>query len=287
MPWWRAKPPPPPPPEPSALLVTVDLFEWQLLLAIIALHSVLSLGAYAWFGDRRNEVAVTGGSAGDKGSQRPSLVATLVAYNLIAVMYAVYCASVGTASWFDGTAAAIGGSLEERLYGTSEPFARLASATIAYEVYNTVAVLFIGEYRNAQFIGHHATTLALGLMSKAPYMHYYGTFFFGLSAISSVPLATIELAKACGAEAVIEVSTALFCVAFLTFRTVYWPIEAYKFWCDELATLVGGSAPVHSWPAHIFLLVANIGLTGLQFYWTTLIFKGVADKLAPAKQKAK
>jgi hypothetical protein len=26
------------------------------------------------------------------------------------------------------------------------------------------------------------------------------------------------------------------------------------------------------------LLLANIGLTGLQFYWTTLIFKAIADK---------
>ena len=56
------------------------------------------------------------------------------------------------------------------------------------------------------------------------------------------------------------------------------PIESYRYWVDALAAL-NGEVPVHSHAAHIFLLASNIFLTSLQFYWTSLIFRGIAEKL--------
>ena len=44
--------------------------------------------------------------------------------------------------------------------------------TIAYETYNTVAVLSLPEYCNAAFIGHHSTCLLLALASMHPFLHY-------------------------------------------------------------------------------------------------------------------
>mmetsp|Transcript_61484 Transcript_61484/g.121630 ORF Transcript_61484/g.121630 Transcript_61484/m.121630 type:complete len:124 (-) Transcript_61484:386-757(-) len=122
-------------------------------------------------------------------------------------------------------------------------------------------------------------------MSTHPFCHYYATFFFGLTAISSVPLALIELAQAAHLPGLQEACRALFCITFITFRTVYWPIESYKYWADALAAL-GGAIEVHNYAAHYFLLFSNVGLTGLQFFWTTLIFKGIAEKLSPSKSKA-
>ena len=48
---------------------------------------------------------------------------------------------------------------------------------------------------------------------------------------------------------------------------------------------------MHNAAAHYFLLFANVGLTLLQWYWTSLIFNGIAEKLrggaaaADAKKK--
>merc|ERR1712087_444160 len=151
--------------------------------------------------------------------------------------------------------------------------------------YNTAAVVFLHEYRNLPFVGHHFTCIILSCMSLHPFQHYYATFFFGLTALSSVPLAIIELCQAAGMPSVLEASRVLFVIVFLLVRTIYWPIESYKYWVDALAVL-NGAAPVHNFAAHIFLLASNIGLTGLQFYWTTLIFRAIAEKFAPSKPKA-
>ena len=124
-------------------------------------------------------------------------------------------------------------------------------------------------------------------MSTAPFCHYYATFFFGLTAISSVPLALIELTQALELPAAVEACRVAFCVAFLAFRTFYWPVESYKYWTDALAVL-NGALPVHNRPAHVFLLFSNAGLTLLQWYWTSLIANGIAEKLrAPPPTPAK
>jgi len=282
---WGTDPPAPPPFDPPPMLERLNL---QLLGVILVAHFTLFGFFYLIFGNRRNTGAVMGGADSDNvkisKTEQGSLLATVLAYNILAVVYASFCAYTGTMAWFDGSAEAISGTLFDRLYGYSEPYANMAAVTIAYEAYNTAAVLYVREYCNIQFFGHHVTCLALGIMSMHPFCHYYGTFFFGLTAISSVPLALIELTQCAGLEAAQEACRVLFCIVFLAFRTIYWPIESYKYWCDALAAL-NGEVIVHSHAAHLFLLLANIGLTGLQFFWTTLIFRGIAEKLKPSTPK--
>jgi hypothetical protein len=261
-----------------------DHANWLPLLVVICVAQVgITALLIPFVGLKRNGGAVMGGADGDGSgkavAKNGSLTCVLLAYNVIAVAYAVYCAATGTMAWFDGTVALIGGKLEDRIYGYSEPYAKIARVTLAYELYNTIAVVVMPEYRTAAYIGHHFACLVLAAMSMHPFCHYYATFFFGLTALSSVPLALAELAQACGMVGVQEACRVAFAVLFLIFRTAYWPIESYKYWSDALATLNGRNAHgVHSYPAHLFLLLANIGLTGLQFYWTTLIFKAIADK---------
>jgi len=285
--WSPPAPAPPPPFDPPPML---DRVPWDILAAIVTAHATLFVLFCLIFGNRRNTGAVMGGSDSDNVKQsatdKGSLLATVLAYNVLAVCYSCYCSVVGTAAWVDGSAEAIGGSLYERLYAHSDAYAKMASVTIAYEIYNTAAVLCVHEYCNAPLIGHHSTCLVLGLMSMHPFCHYYGIFFFGLTALSSVPLALIELFQCAGMPGAQEACRVLFCVVFLVFRTFYWPLESYKYWRDALAAL-GGAVPVHSHAAHLFLLLSNVGLTGLQFFWTSLIAKGIAEKLAPPTKGAK
>ena len=147
--------------------------------------------------------------------------------------------------------------------------------TYVFELYNTVAVLLLPEYRTAAFVGHHVVTCLLAYLSLTPFLHYYGFFFFGLAAVSSVPLAIVEVTKSTGMTSLSEVLKMLFAVLFLAIRTAYWPVVSYGFWQDTLGALSDGS--VHSVPAAVIFLVANVGLTGLQFYWTTLIISGIVE----------
>jgi len=284
-PW--SKPPPPPPPPESLLEFTLGAIPWHIVGVIVGTHFALTAFFFLFVGWRRNTAAVMGGADSDNKkadakTKRGSLLATVLAYNVLAVAYATFSSYTGTTAWFDGSAAALSGSLHDRLYGYSEAYALMGAVTIAYELYNTIAALCIHEYCNAAFVGHHATCFVLGIMSLHPYCHYYAIFFFGLTSISSVPLAIIELFNCAGMPAVQEVFRVLFCVLFLIYRTVYWPIVSYGFWLDEIAALQG-VVPVHSLPAHLFLLVANVGLTALQFFWTSLIFSGIAEKFRPAE----
>ena len=206
----------------------VRVTPWTLLGGIVVAHFALSGLSYLLVGSRRNTAAVLGGSDSDNSQAKAAVkqgspMAFLLAYNMIAVGYAVYCSFVGTMAWIDRSEMdKVSGTLESRLYGRSAPYESIAQLTIAYEIYNTAAVIFLHEYRNAPFIGHHTTCLLLGLMSMHPFCHYYATFFFGLTAISSVPLALVELAQAVDMPAAVELFRTLFAILFLTFRTVYW-----------------------------------------------------------------
>ena len=271
---------------------TVANIDLALVGMIIALHVVLNLAAKAVYGNKRNTGAVMGGQ-GDGGDPKKqnlqesqtSPVSQIIAYNVIAVGYATFCAVVGTTAWYDGSAAAVGGSAHERLYGRSEAFEKLGTLTASYEVYNVVAVSIIAEYRNFAFIGHHSITLVLAVLANHPFLHYYGIFFFGLSGISSVPLALIELFTVLRAGALLELCRGLFAFSFLAFRTFYWPVVSYGFWQDVLHAY--NSQTVHSVAAAGFFLFANVFLTGLQLFWTTKIIAAVGETLGLAGGAAK
>ena len=193
--------------------------------------------------------------------------------------------------WLDGSAAKVEGSPTDRLYAESSGAMALASLTASYELYNTVTVIFLPEYATAAFIGHHACTCLLAILGMHPFLNYYGFFFFGLSAVSSVPLALTELLKVMNSTAGLELCEIVFAILFLCIRTVYWPYVSYGFWGDMLGALQGtpGYPPVHSTFAYVVFLVANVGLTSLQLFWTTKILSAIVEKLGgggePPKKK--
>ena len=88
-------------------------YEVQIALCYALAHFVLRFALKPIWGDKRNSAAVMGGSDGARGDAKfsakdlakRSLTIDVVAYNMIAVSYAVYCAVTGPMGWLDGSAA--------------------------------------------------------------------------------------------------------------------------------------------------------------------------------------
>ena len=200
--------PPPPPPPAFADTVAIAAEKSQGLLVVIVLSfAAISLGLRAVMGTTRPRRASEIAQSGQAGSP----LADILAYNIVALGYAMGTAYIGTAAWFDGSAESIGGSLHDRMYGFSRPMELLGIATAAYEFFNVACAIMLPEYRNdesfesdlqkvlarlltlgcdspragtAAFIGHHVTTFVLALLSFHPWLHYYAIFFFGVASVS-------------------------------------------------------------------------------------------------------
>ena len=123
------------------------------------------------------------------------------------------------------------------------------------------------------------------LLCCRPWMHYYSFFFLGVGSISSVPLCFAELFNGVGAVALVEGAKVVFAPCFLAIRSVYWPLVSLGFWSDSLAQ-IGSGAGVHSMGAYYFIFASNIGLTSLQFYWTSTILAEVYKVVAGGKKAA-
>ena len=67
-----------------------------------------------------------------------------------------------------------------------------------------------------------------------------------------------------------ELSRPLFVAIFIPVRLVYWPYVCSEFWMDSIAELQAAQ-PRQPVQVVATFLVANILLTGLQFFWGTLI----------------
>lgn len=221
--------------------------------------------------------------ANDELGSNRSLVADILAYNIISLSFAIYCSVLGVRAWFGVAAATLEGSAKDRLYKYSPAVEQLCVVTTAYEAFNVVASIALPEYRTVDFIGHHVTTLILGVIGFHPWCHYYMIFFFGVATVSSVPLCLAECFNAFGGLEAFEMAArGIFALKFVAIRTLYWPYVSYYFWKDMLYALAGRKiGRVHSVAAYLFLLAANIGLTSLQFVWTGLIVSAVNDALTP------
>ena len=252
-----------------------DGFKWTAFF--VAGHIVLTIGLKAIYGEKRSTIQISGGVASEANNSK-SKIRDLLAYNILTLFYQCLCAYVGLSGWFDGTASAINGSTHDRLYSFSATSSLLIYYTFGFEVYNTFAVIYLSEYRTAAFVGHHLVTGTLAYLAMHPFLHYYGYFFFGLAAVSSVPLAAIEVFNLTGLSGMQELCQGCFAVGFLVIRTVYWPYISYIFWNDVVTTWQGRK--IHSEFAAVFFLSANVALTSLQMFWTTKVLGAISDKLS-------
>jgi len=176
---------------------------------------------------------------------------------------------------------------DDKIYGDYQDSTNLVLMMFAFQVWDFVISLVTKELRLAQHLGHHGTTavLALSALLNGPhgFSMYYAAFFFGVSEISSVPLAGVDLFRmhkdlSAHFPKTNEACRICFAVSFLAIRCVYWPFVTVDFWVNSLRS----DAPV---PLLAFWYVVNIGLTGLQYFWGFLVLKGII-KLAKGKPAA-
>jgi len=203
------------------------------------------------------------------------------AHGLVVLVPFVYLAVTGTQMWFfdaDFQAA----FAEDKIYGCYAPAYGLVRVMFAFQLWDfAITVVATKLPTRAQALAHHASASLLAYMGLSCGTHgfclYYGAFFFGASEISSIFLAFVDLfrqnkqlAKDC--HSFNETARVLFAVSFLSLRCIYWPFVCYSFWRNLLSSM----APMG---LKAVWMGFNLGLTGLQYYWGSLVVKGVIKLL--------
>jgi len=108
----------------------------------------------------------------------------------------VFLAAKGTYMWFfDKEFAAA--FKDDKIYGNYQDAQNLVQVMFAFQIWDFVTTLVTKELRAAPHLCHHgaSATLALIGLLNGPhgFLMYYGAFFFGVSEISSMPLAFVDL----------------------------------------------------------------------------------------------
>eukprot|EP01041_Mallomonas_annulata_P001152 gene1152-2231_t len=180
-------------------------------------------------------------------------------------------------------------SSSERVYYFSAAAQRLIVCQLAYEIKNFCDSAIHGD--GVVFLVHHAATALLASCGFNPFLHFYSSFFFGISEISTAILcALVCFDEERGIDALpkaypilMKVLGVAFAVSFIVFRVILWPYVSYYFWIDCLAILNDKSA--HSTTVVYLFLISNVFLTSLQIIWLGEIFKTGAKMLFPDSKK--
>jgi len=265
------------------LVATAFAKSWRIFVFITAGFAAIDMTLRLILGDAPTASGAHGGGEAGK-DESPSLMADVVAYNLVSCAFAAYSSGLGLRVWLGGDAATIGGSALSRLYSSSPSITHLCEVVAAYEGFNIVCVVLLPEYRSSAFISHHAVTFFLGILAQHPWCHYYAVFFFGVANLGSVPLCIGELTNSMHLDQLSGMTKAPFALLFLLLRTAYWPYVSLGFWRDSFQVLTSPAteAKVHSHVAYAALLSANLFLTGMQLHWLHMILAAISEVLAGA-----
>ena len=103
------------------------------------------------------------------------------------------------------------------------------------------------------FVVHHIVTMTVALFALHPYSHLYGSFFFGVSEISTTILAVLALFD--GEFGVPELESdfpnlrlaigTLFAASFVVVRCMLWPYLTF-FYCKDALEILEAGDGVHS-----------------------------------------
>ena len=188
-----------------------------------------------------------------------------------------YLGIQGTIGWLGLSATDVANLSSTDFYGKSQFVEdRLLIPMIGYQLWNFFLCFCIKDLTDIKMMGHHFATAMLGYFALHPYLHYYALYFFGLSEIINTPLTILDIFKYFPQyEKISPIFNLLlkgfFVVSYFLFRVFFWTYYSYEFWIGSIDLLVSNNA--HSPFVVIFILVSNLFLTGLQFYWGFLILK--------------
>ena len=135
-----------------------------------------------------------------------------------------------------------------------------------------------------ELLFHH---LIVGMLSYVVYtqqaFQFYGPIFMGVSELSSLPLAFLDLFKyfptlRASFPVANEIVRNVFAASFLVLRGFYWPFISISFWRTALDCLAAGDPTVSAGVVYIYL-ATNILTTSLQWYWSSIILKAIYFKI--------
>ena len=210
-----------------------------------------------------------------------------------------YLAAAGIVGWFGLFGVNVASELRANpFYGKSQFIEdHLIYPMISYQGWNLLLCFFNADLRDPAMIGHHLVTGSLAYFGLAPYLHYYGLFFFGVAELTNVPLTIVDVFKyfpdlAKKLSILNELSRVSFAVSFILLRLIVWPYFSYHFALGSIDLLTTNfHTKCHSGFVVGFFLFANVFLTGLQFFWGSKIvgflFKGNKKEKGDSKGEKK
>ncbi len=216
----------------------------------------------------------------------------IMAYELTALMCVTYLTFWGSIAFFD----LMPGKFDYNNVYNDQFYAKsifvedyLLAPVLSYQGWLLLLSFIENDLRDVAMIGHHVATFAVGYFCLYPYCHGYSLFFVGIVEFTNVPLTFVDIFKYFPDlkekfSAVNEVSRIIFAIAFIIIRLIMWPyIGITKFWVGSVDLVKTGNA--HSNFVVIFVLAANLFLTGLQFLWGYKIFGFLLPKKASSKKQ--
>lgn len=164
----------------------------------------------------------------------------------------------------------------------------LAIPMLVYQFWNFVFTLINRDLYSFTMICHHIISGCLAYFSLAPYLHYYAPFYLGVVEMSGFPLSIVDVFKffpelKSQFAALYTLALYSFAVSFILLRLVIWPYISLSFWSLSIELLDGGKS--HSRLVVIIFLVANILMTGLQFFWGYKIIRRLINATLGAGRK--
>jgi hypothetical protein len=181
-----------------------------------------------------------------------------------------------------------GGAYAESLYVRD----KLLIPMLAYQTWNFAVGLYLKEFGDLPSLAHHIVTMGISYFSMdGPVWQYYAVYFLGCSEVSTVPLTVVDIfAKFPRYQdkfpMVNTVCRLLFAGLFLGSRVIYFPILDYHFWTDNYNLHISGG--VQNYFPVIYFLVANVFMTGLQFFWGLKMLGFIQNTISgPKPKKAK
>eukprot|EP00929_Paragymnodinium_shiwhaense_P006585 TRINITY_DN11027_c0_g1_i1.p1 TRINITY_DN11027_c0_g1~~TRINITY_DN11027_c0_g1_i1.p1 ORF type:complete len:305 (-),score=25.72 TRINITY_DN11027_c0_g1_i1:313-1146(-) len=204
-----------------------------------------------------------------------------MAHQAVVIVPFVFLAASGSWLWFFSRDFA-DAFASDKLLGFYASAQSLMIVMFAFQIWDFTVTLAVKELREIQHLAHHSITCILaccGLLSgENGCLLYYAAFFFGVTEVSSIPLAMVDMFRknqqlASAYPKTNELCRSVFAVLFLAIRCVYWPVVIVNLFIQlwQQRDRVG-------LPLVVFLYISGTGLTCLQYFWGSLVLRGVIKK---------
>lgn len=239
--------------------------------------------------------------------------AHLIAHQAASFVAVAFLGVLGLYNWFAGPMAPLHGAVAalggEKAAGHAARFYLLhphglliGQANLAFQIYDLVATLAMPSLRSSLMVAHHVVTggicvaicypFLLGAAQVQPWGQFDTVYFFGLTEVSTIPLAVHDalkhlprhLAASRSLAAVDELCKVSFAVLFLALRCAYFPVTMWGFWrClfdqlfDNSLIRTGAADPFMAANLIKFVFCSSIFMSCLQAFWGYKIVRILAS----------